>query len=338
MKFERQYYARGVGAKRSLIIGTSMLSQDIAERMLMYPAMGYYYVGFLSDEMPEKVHYHLQDRFHLLGNLDDYSDVIHDHKIDSVFIIRQSFQQETLLKLLSYCEEHSVQFNLISQPLVGMPFIKAAVFDGIQLLTSSDRNISLSQRLIKRLFDILFSLLVVFLMSPVLLLVAIWIKMVSPSGPIIYHQERVGQHGNLFNVYKFRSMIPNAESCGPEMVNESGDHRYIKGGQFIRQFSLDEFPQFWNVLKGDMSVVGPRPERPFFVEQFSKEIPHFDLRHSVPVGITGWAQINGRSVLTRRPEHKVKYDLYYINHWSLLLDFKILFKTLFVVFSREESY
>ena len=138
---------------------------------------------------------------------------------------------------------------------------------------------------------------------------------------------------------KFRSMIPNAEaSTGPVMVDESGDARYIKGGQFIRQFSLDELPQFWNVLCGQMSLVGPRPERPHFVDQFSKIVPYFNERHVVPVGMSGWAQINGRSVLTRRPEHKIKYDIYYINHWSVLFDIKILIKTLFVVFSREESY
>jgi len=134
-------------------------------------------------------------------------------------------------------------------------------------------------------------------------------------------------------------MIPDAEQgTGPVMVDESGDARYIKGGQFLRQFSLDELPQLWNVLMGEMSIVGPRPERPYFVKQFSTKVPYFNERHVVPVGITGWAQINGRSILTRRPEHKIKYDIYYINHWSFLFDIKICLKTFFVVFSREESY
>ena len=138
---------------------------------------------------------------------------------------------------------------------------------------------------------------------------------------------------------KFRSMIPDAERPGqPVMVDESGDSRYIKGGQFLRQFSLDELPQLFNVLFGQMSLVGPRPERPYFVNQFSKTVSHFEDRHVVPVGITGWAQVNGRSVLTSRPEHKIKYDFYYINHWSLKLDLKILLKTIFVVLKKEESY
>ena len=134
-------------------------------------------------------------------------------------------------------------------------------------------------------------------------------------------------------------MIPDAEKfTGPVMVNESGDSRYIKGGQFLRQYSIDELPQLWNVLKGEMSIVGPRPERPHFVDQFEKKLPLFSKRHVVPVGITGWAQINGRSVLTRRPEQKIKYDFYYIKNWSFLFDLKIILKTVLVVFRKEESY
>lgn len=338
MRFERYFYKKGVGSKRSIIIGTTMLSQDIAERMLMYPEMGHHYVGFIGDNMPDKVHYHLRDAFKVLGGVEDYKALILKYNIDSIFIIRQNFHQKKLAEILNFCEENGIQFNVVSQPIIGMPFIKAEIFDGIQLLSSTDRNSNPIQRILKRFFDILFSLLIMVILSPLYLVVAIWIKCVSPKGPIIYKQERVGQFGKLFMVYKFRSMIPNAETKGPEMVNEKGDNRYIKGGQFIRQFSLDEFPQFWNVFKGDMSVVGPRPERPYFVDQFAVDLPHFKLRHQVPVGITGWAQINGRSVLTRRPEHKIKYDLYYINHWSLILDLKILIKTFVVVFYREESY
>ena len=122
------------------------------------------------------------------------------------------------------------------------------------------------------------------------------------------------------------------------MVNETSETRYIKGGRFLRQCSLDELPQLWNILKGDMSLVGPRPERPFFVDQFSQQIPFFEFRHRVKSGLTGWAQINGRSVLTRKPEHKLKYDCYYVNHCSTLFDLKIMLMTFLVVFRREESY
>ncbi len=133
-------------------------------------------------------------------------------------------------------------------------------------------------------------------------------------------------------------MIHNAENFGPMMVNEAGDSRYIFGGRFLRKYSLDELPQFINVWLGDMSIVGPRPERPFFVEQFKEKYPFYGLRHKVKAGITGWAQINGRSTLTRRPDHKARYDLYYIKNWSFLLDIKIILRTFFVVLKGEEAY
>ena len=133
----------------------------------------------------------------------------------------------------------------------------------------------------------------------------------SPGAPIFYMQERVGYKNQSFNMIKFRSMVPDAESnTGPVMVNESGDNRYIKGGKFLRQLSIDELPQLWNVLKGEMSIVGPRPERPYFVQQFSKALPMFEKRHLVPVGITGWAQINGRSVLT--DDRNIKLNMTFI--------------------------
>ena len=157
-------------------------------------------------------------------------------------------------------------------------------------------------------------------------------------GPVLFSQDRVGQDGKVFTLLKFRTMIPNAEALtGPVFVDEEGDSRCIPGGKFIRRFSIDEFPQLWNVLKGDMSMVGPRPERAFFVETYIKTIPDFNYRHLLKPGITGWAQVNGRSVLTRRPEHKIKYDLYYIKNWTLLLDIKILFKTVFFVLLGIEA-
>ena len=331
-------YSKGIGARRTLIIGTSMLSQDIAERMIMYPAMGYYYVGFL-DDAPEKIHFHLNDRFHLLGSPDDYQSVCIASKIESIFLIKRDIAHIKQRELIQFSLDHGIQLNVPFEPILDTPFIDARVFDGMPMISTTNFDHRVIEQWVKRLGDIIVSSLALVVLFPVFVMVSIWIKWVSPKGPIFFKQTRVGQHGQLFHMIKFRSMIPNAEaSTGPVMVDESGDARYIKGGQFIRQFSLDELPQFWNVLCGQMSLVGPRPERPHFVDQFSKIVPYFNERHVVPVGMSGWAQINGRSVLTRRPEHKIKYDIYYINHWSVLFDIKILIKTLFVVFSREESY
>ena len=182
------------------------------------------------------------------------------------------------------------------------------------------------------------ALMVLILFSPVFFAIALLIKLVSPNGPILYRQERVGQHGKIFSMLKFRTMVPDAESqTGPVMVKKE-DTRYIPLGQFLRKTSMDELPQLINVLRGEMSVVGPRPERPFFVDAFAKDLPHFHLRHEMKGGMTGWAQINGRSVLTNRPEHKIRYDLYYIKNWSFILDIKIIIRTVSIVFQREEAY
>jgi lipopolysaccharide/colanic/teichoic acid biosynthesis glycosyltransferase len=149
----------------------------------------------------------------------------------------------------------------------------------------------------------------------------------------------VGKDGKPFHMIKFRTMIPNAEKAtGPVLVNEKGEDRYIKIGEFLRKSSLDELPQLYNVLIGDMSLVGPRPERQHFVDIYTKELPLYSLRHHVKGGITGLAQVNGRSVLTRRTDHKLKYDLYYIRNWSIMLDIKILFQTISVVLRAEEAY
>ncbi len=339
LKFETYFYKKGIGARKSLIIGSSMLSQDVAERMMLYPAMGYYYVGTIDDSPPESVHFHLKDRFRLLGYVDQYQAICDKEDIDAVFLIKRDIERVKYRELTQYCIQHNIQLNVLSEPILDTPFINVGVFDGISMISTMNHKRRWLERFIKRLFDILVSLFGLIVLSPVFIGISIWIKIFSPGGAIFFSQTRVGQFSREFNMVKFRSMIPDAEKLtGPVMVDDSGDSRYIRGGKFLRQFSLDELPQLWNVFVGDMSIVGPRPERPHFVSEFSQFVPYFNERHAVPVGITGWAQINGRSVLTHRPEHKVKYDIYYINNWSFLFDIKICLKTIFIVFSREESY
>ena len=177
------------------------------------------------------------------------------------------------------------------------------------------------------------------MLLPVFIWIAILIKVSSPSGPVFYTQERVTRNNRVFKMIKFRTMVPNAEATtGPVMVDTKQETRYISCGQFLRKWSLDELPQLMNVLIGDMSIVGPRPERPHFVKTFSQENPYYNLRHAVKSGITGWAQINGRSVLTSRPHQKIKYDVYYCKNWSWVFDLKILCATISVVLRGEEAY
>ncbi len=333
------WYAKGGGLARSAIVGTAMVSQDMAERMIMSPAMGYAYVGFIDDAPPDTIHPPLRESFRLLGSLESFVAICRDHRIDAVFVTRRDIEQSRLRDMMAHATEHGIELNILSDPMLHTPFVSAKVFDGVPMLSMSSRPNQWVQRCLKRAMDMVVSALGLLVLLPILVGIMGWIRWASPGASVWYCQDRVGYEGRVFSMVKFRSMVPDAETnTGPVMVNESGDHRYIRGGQWLRQFSLDELPQLWNVFRGDMSLVGPRPERPFFVAEFSKRIPFFNARHLVPVGITGWAQINGRSILTRQPEYKIKYDMYYINRWSLLLDIKILLKTIGVVFSREEAY
>ena len=339
LKLESIYYSKGIGGHRALIIGSTQLSQDISERMILYPLLGYYYVGTLDDAPPEKVHFHLRDRFKLLGTAEDYQVVAKESNVSAIFLVKRDISHSLYQQISQYCLDEQIELNVLTDPILNTPFNQFRNFDGIPVIASMDLNQFSFQRIFKRIFDILGAIIGLLVFSPVIILSMIWIRLVSPNGPIFFKQKRVGFMDQPFHMIKFRSMIPDAEKgTGPVMVNESGDSRYIKGGQFLRQYSIDELPQLWNVLVGDMSLVGPRPERPHFVDQFQQYLPLFRQRHIVPVGITGWAQINGRSVLTRRPEQKIKYDFYYIKNWSFLFDIKIILKTIFVVFRKEESY
>ncbi|MGA0241983.1 MAG: sugar transferase [Candidatus Marinamargulisbacteria bacterium] len=316
LRLERYFYSKGVGLRRAVMMGTSALAQDMVERMILYPSLGYYYVGTLDDAPPEKMHFHLTKRFKLLGTVEAYERLANEHHIDAIFLAKRDISNSVYRTLSHYCMDVGIELNVMTEPILDTPFKVFRTFDGIPVVSTVNLKGRYVERWLKRLFDIIVAALALGILSPLFLAVMGWIRWVSPG-----------------------SMVPDAETTsGPIMVNELGDARYIKGGQWLRQFSIDELPQLWNVLKGDMSIVGPRPERPFFVDKFSKTIPLFSKRHVVPVGITGWAQINGRSVLTRRPEHKIKYDFYYINHWSLIFDIKICLKTCGVVFSREASY
>jgi exopolysaccharide biosynthesis polyprenyl glycosylphosphotransferase len=204
-----------------------------------------------------------------------------------------------------------------------------------QRFIDNEINIDLSEKktylIIKRFFDIILSLIGLILAMPIILITAIAIKLES-EGPVFFLQERTGLNGKTFKIIKLRSMRVDAEKNGPQWAQKN-DSRVTKVGKFIRKTRIDELPQLINVLKGDMSILGPRPERPVFVKQFSKEIPGFEKRLLVKPGLTGWAQVNGGYDIT--PEEKLKYDLHYINNMSLLLDLKIILKTIKVVLTGE---
>ena len=198
----------------------------------------------------------------------------------------------------------------------------------------------------KRVIDIILSLILIFVFAIPLLIVALAIKLDS-KGPIVFKQERLGLDGKVFTIYKFRSMYMDAEERKKELMEKNkmsglmfkmdDDPRITKVGKFIRKTSIDEFPQFWNVLKGDMSVIGPRPERPFFVEKFKEEVPRYMIKHQVRPGITGWAQVNGLRGDTSI-EERINHDLYYIENWTFAFDLRIIFLTIFKGFINKNAY
>jgi exopolysaccharide biosynthesis polyprenyl glycosylphosphotransferase len=322
---------------RTLIIGADDAAQDIVERIVQYPSLGYRYLGNLCLAPPQKMHFHLQKTFIYLGPPDSYAQQILLLKPD--LIIVSDLQSLSPEALQTFCKSQGCTLKKVSADASWLSsFAVFEDFDGIPLISYETPKPPLLEMFAKILMDYSLALIILILFSPILFVIAVLIKVVSPKGPILYQQERVGQHGNVFGMLKFRTMVPDAESqTGPVMVTKE-DARYIPFGQFLRKTSIDELPQLINILKGEMSLVGPRPERPFFVDAFEKEIPHFHLRHEMKGGMTGWAQINGRAVLTNRPEHKIRYDLYYIKNWSFILDIKILIRTISVVFQREEAY
>ncbi len=340
LHIETFFIKRGFGTRPVLVIGVDSFGQDVVEKIQFYPSLGLRYIGSLAKLPPETIHFHLKETFHYLGLPSDFKRLVDQFHIDLIFVTCRNLPISFYTDLVIFCEVNNIELRILSDVsdfMAGTVHVES--FDGLPFLTHLKRPVFEVGFFFKRLFDICFSIVLLILLLPLFLSIAVLIKISSPTGSIFYIQERVGKDGVLFNMIKFRTMIPNAEQgLGPTLVNEHHETRYILFGRFLRQLSLDELPQLINVFLGEMSIVGPRPERPFFVDQYTQDIPYFSIRHRVKGGITGWAQVNGRSILTRRPEHKLKYDLYYIKNWSFGLDIKILLKTVLVVFTREEAY
>ena len=274
----------------------------------------------------------------VIGTLEDLTYILEQNSLDEIAITLSLSEYEKLRHIVNLCEKTGVHTKFIpdygnviptvpyTEDLLGMPVVHIRHVPLNGLLNAT----------MKRVVDVFGASVAIILFSPIMLVVAITIKLTSP-GPIIYCQERVGLHNRPFKMYKFRSMTvldPNKEKM---RWTTPGDSRVTPIGKIIRSTSIDETPQFFNVLFGDMSLVGPRPERPFFVEKFKEEIPRYMIKHQVRPGITGWAQVNGyrgdTSIIKR-----IEHDLYYIENWSLGFDFKILFLTAFKGFINKNAY
>ena len=271
----------------------------------------------------------------VLGTLDDFESTLSDHLIDIVVVADLDLNRDQLLQIASTCERCYVDFKVIPSFFqVFVSNLRMQTVSGVPLLGVEQIPLhSLPNRFLKRATDVCGALAGLFLSAPIILTLALLLRRESP-GPLFYRQVRTGRHGRDFTIFKLRSMRTDAESgSGPQWAVKD-DPRRLKIGAFMREWNLDELPQFWNILKGEMSLVGPRPERPELIRQFEREIPHYNPRHEVRPGLTGWAQVNGLRGNTSLVE-RIRYDLYYIENWSFWFDIQIMILTFF---RRQNAY
>lgn len=322
----------GRNLKRVLIAGTGELAEAVVDRMQMHQEFGFRITGMLGDE-PDGSYRGVP----VVGRLDDACEFIRNFSVDQIYIALPLSAYEDILALLNEVGNEIVEIKVVPDLLQHIT-LRAAVedFEGVPIVNLSATPMRGLAGSLKRSFDICAALAGILLFAPVFPLVALAIRLTS-RGPVLYRQERMGLDGRSFELLKFRSMVPNAEKQTGPVWTEESDPRITPVGRFLRKFSLDELPQFFNVLRGDMSMVGPRPERPYFVQEFRERIPRYMLRHRVRAGMTGWAQVNGWRGNTSL-ERRIQYDLYYIENWSLTLDFKIVWMTVTNGMGHEHAY
>jgi exopolysaccharide biosynthesis polyprenyl glycosylphosphotransferase len=310
-----------------LIVGAGEIGRMVLHKIRQSPGLGYMVVGFVDDRDPPS---QVQGAS-VLGKTDDLPHLIETHQVDEVIIAMPEASHEDILSIITRCEREKVTIKVFPDVFQIMASeVSIGDLNGLPLLTVRDIALRGWRLALKRATDIMGSGLALLLFSPIMMLVAVLVKLDSP-GSVFYVQERMGMDAKPFLMFKFRSMRPDAEAeTGPVWATE-GDPRRTRIGAIIRRFSIDELPQLINVFLGNMSLVGPRPERPIFVEQFKRSIPRYMDRHKEKAGMTGWAQVNGLRGDTSIIE-RTKYDLWYIENWSLLLDFKILARTFMSVF------
>lgn len=325
----------GYNLKHILLVGYSRGAEQYIDRILQNPQWGYHIRGILDDNIARGTCY---KGVKVIGSIGNLLYILPENRLDEIAITLGLEEYYKLEKIVAECEKSGVHTKFIpdygniiptrpyTEDLLGLPVINI-------------RYVPLSNTfnaLVKRCMDIIGSMLCILIFSPVMLTTAFLVKITS-QGPLIFRQERVGLHNKPFPMYKFRTMYVQTEAEEQKGWTKKDDPRVTGIGRFLRKTSLDEFPQLFNVLMGDMSLVGPRPERPQYVEKFREEIPRYMIKHQVRPGMTGWAQVHGfrgDTSIRKRIEH----DLYYIENWTLGLDFKILFLTVFKGFINKNAY
>jgi len=321
--FQRNLLQKGVGLRNTLIIGEGEKAQNLFEMVNKFPQLGYNTVGFISLNENNDGKY--------IGDIENIAPIIKEKQISEVLIALETNQKEKVVDVIKFCTGNDVHMMIMPdmyEIVSGMA--RTNQIYGVPLIEVMPEIMSPGSKMFKRLMDIFISIFVLVLSSPVLLLAMVFIKLTT-KGPVFYKQERAGKNERPYVMYKFRSMVENAEEYGPEWSGED-DPRITKIGKILRKMYIDEIPQMVNVLKNEMSIVGPRPERPFFVNKLKQEIPYYYKRYTVKPGITGWAQIKHKyDASLEDVKAKLQYDFYYIENMSIKLDFKILINTAIVV-------
>lgn len=332
--FFNELRRRGFNEKRILVVGAGELGQRVVETIESHRELGFTVTGLLTRRQ-EKVGTTIKGK-PVLGMMLELGEVLDREPVDQVILALPLEDQPILKELMEQLALRTVDVKLVPD-LFNYVTLRGGLeeFGGLPLISLQGAPLEGWNRIAKRTFDVIFSFLLIVLSAPVMVVLALLVKLTS-RGPVFYRQERMGIDGHLFEMLKFRTMRIDAEATGARFATAE-DPRRTPIGAFLRRFSLDELPQFFNVLLGDMSLVGPRPERPVFIEEFKKQIPRYHLRHMVKSGVTGWAQINGLRGNTSIKE-RIDYDLYYIEHWSILFDLKILLRTAFGGFLSKNAY
>jgi Undecaprenyl-phosphate glucose phosphotransferase len=333
--YERSLYRRGRHLQTAVILGNNDSAGEVYQRLNHHPSFGIAIDGYFA-EGPAQASRPLAKALYL-GTLQEAPAFIRLHRTRLGFIALQAHEHDEFLDLVSECEGVNIEFMMVPDILgVLTSQVKVRELEGIPFLKIKGIPLTAWGRVIKRTFDIAVSGLALLLLSPLLFIIAAAIKLDS-RGPVLFRQQRVGLDGNQFTMYKFRSMQEGSEKFDAQAgLGVKNDPRRTRIGKFLRNTSLDELPQLLNVLRGEMSLVGPRPERSRFVQEFGAVVPKYLDRHRVKTGVTGWAQVNGLRGDTSI-EERVKYDLYYIENWSLAFDIKILLRTLRAAFASKEQ-
>ena len=334
-KILRTFRKKGYNLKHILIVGYSRAAEEYIDRLTDNPQWGYVACGILDNHVPAGTVY---KGVKVLGTLGNLEIILPENKMDEIAIALSLKDYDYLEHIVGICEKSGVHTKFIpdynslipsrpyTEDLQGLPVINIRYVP----LTNT------GNMMVKRAMDIVGSLLGIILTSPIMILSAILVKLSSP-GPIIFKQERVGLHNKPFYMYKFRSMELQSPKEEKKAWTVKNDPRVTGVGKILRRTSLDELPQLFNILKGDMSLVGPRPERPLFVEKFKEEIPRYMVKHQVRPGLTGWAQVNGLRGDTSIRK-RIEYDIYYIENWTLGFDIKIILMTFFTGFINKNAY